>query len=92
MPSPPPGTKQQWIDIYMKEEEENSQQLLALAAEYSTLSLNYSPEKDNPHFCILLPEHDPSLLTSISEVQQGDWDETHPKTRIGAVMKGKCEE
>eukprot|EP00957_Ditylum_brightwellii_P190165 14475479-Ditylum_brightwellii.AAC.1 len=69
MPLPPPGTNQQWIDIYTKEEEEDSQQLLSLTAEYNKLFPNDSSGKDNPHLYVLLPEYDPLLLTSITEVQ-----------------------
>eukprot|EP00957_Ditylum_brightwellii_P059084 4481875-Ditylum_brightwellii.AAC.1 len=38
-----------------------------------------------PRLCILLPEYDPKLLTPIKA--RADWNETHPKTNIGVVMK-----
>eukprot|EP00957_Ditylum_brightwellii_P131241 10009569-Ditylum_brightwellii.AAC.1 len=37
---------------------------------------------------VLFPEFDPKLLTPISRYQKADWDETHPKTSLGVIMKG----
>ena len=38
-----------------------------------------------PYRKILLPEYDPRLLRRIKA--RADWDETHPKTKIGVTMK-----
>eukprot|EP00957_Ditylum_brightwellii_P186332 14186645-Ditylum_brightwellii.AAC.1 len=88
MSPPPPGTKQQWIDMYKKEEEEDSQKLLALTVEYNKLCQYDASGNNNLHLCVILLEYGPSLPIPISDVQQGYWDKTHPKTRIGVMMKG----
>eukprot|EP00957_Ditylum_brightwellii_P137203 10461043-Ditylum_brightwellii.AAC.1 len=38
-------------------------------------------------FPVALPEFDPSLLTPIAPYQYADWDETHPKAKVGVSMK-----
>eukprot|EP00957_Ditylum_brightwellii_P149999 11423928-Ditylum_brightwellii.AAC.1 len=41
------------------------------------------PRQRGPFLPILLPEYDPAHLKHIAFDQQADWDETHPKCRIG---------
>eukprot|EP00957_Ditylum_brightwellii_P018496 1391015-Ditylum_brightwellii.AAC.1 len=45
---------------------------------------DYDPTK--PHW-VVLPEYDSNNLTSIGLYQCADWDETHPKAKIGVTMK-----
>eukprot|EP00957_Ditylum_brightwellii_P093490 7120061-Ditylum_brightwellii.AAC.1 len=51
-------------------------------------------EEDNHKHLLALKEqresgeYDLNLLTLISLYQRADWDETHPKVRIGSIMKG----
>ena len=89
MPPPPPGTKDQWTQQYEKEEADNNnnclQELINAENEYH---LSEPTPNNQPHLLDLLPEYNPCLLSPISSYQKVDWDETHPKTKLGVTMKG----
>eukprot|EP00957_Ditylum_brightwellii_P006796 515234-Ditylum_brightwellii.AAC.1 len=88
MPPPPRGTKKQWIQLYNKEEEEDCKCLNVLCEKLNSHIKEDALGTHQSNLPVLLPEYDPNFLTSISPFQKADWDETHPKTKIGIVMKG----
>eukprot|EP00957_Ditylum_brightwellii_P203575 15335262-Ditylum_brightwellii.AAC.1 len=81
MPPVPSGTNPDWVAAYLHDEADNDKRLNALIAadnEQRRICTLYAPQ---PCVCILLPEYDPKLLAPIKV--RADWDETHPKTKIG---------
>jgi hypothetical protein len=88
MPPPPHGRKEQWIQDYNNDKMEEQSQLNTFIAAENERRLNDPSPNNQPHLTVLLPEFDPKLLTPISRYQRADWDETHPKTRLGVIMKG----
>ena len=88
MPPTPRGTKEQWIQLYIKEEEEDRKRLNVLREKLNSNLKEDALGNNQSNLLVLLPEYDPNCLTPISPFQKADWDETHPKTKIGIVMKG----
>eukprot|EP00957_Ditylum_brightwellii_P102358 7802114-Ditylum_brightwellii.AAC.1 len=88
MPPPPRDTKEQWIQLFNKAEEEDCKHLNALCEKLNSHLKEDALGNDQYNLPIILPEYDPNCLTSISPYQKAEWDETYPKTNIGVVMKG----
>eukprot|EP00957_Ditylum_brightwellii_P210150 15364616-Ditylum_brightwellii.AAC.1 len=89
MPPVPPGTKPDWVATYLHEEKikrECLQDLIAEDKEKRSICPLYSVQ---PHLPILLPENDPKKFTKIK--CKADWDEAHPKAKVGVVMKNNCQ-
>ena len=77
----PPGTKPDWVALYLHDEATNKERLQKLIAEDNEKRRMCPLYAAQPRLPILLPEYDPRKLSPIKV--RADWDETHPKARIG---------
>eukprot|EP00957_Ditylum_brightwellii_P199473 15205490-Ditylum_brightwellii.AAC.1 len=75
------GTKPDWVALYLHDEATNKECLQKLITEDNEKRRMCPLYTAQPRLPILLPEYDPCKLLPI-KVRE-DWDETHPKARIG---------
>eukprot|EP00957_Ditylum_brightwellii_P084485 6424493-Ditylum_brightwellii.AAC.1 len=83
-----PGTKPDWVALYLYDEETKKGCLQKLIVENNEKRRMCPFYAAQPCLPILLPEYDPHKLSPIKV--RADWDKTHPKVRIGCVMKSNC--
>eukprot|EP00957_Ditylum_brightwellii_P196242 14952419-Ditylum_brightwellii.AAC.1 len=88
MPPVPSGTNPDWVALYLYDEEINKEFLQKLTIKDKEKRRMCPLYAAQPCLSILLPEYDPLKLMPIKV--RADWDETHPKARIGGVMKNNC--
>eukprot|EP00957_Ditylum_brightwellii_P041709 3158924-Ditylum_brightwellii.AAC.1 len=89
MPPPPPGTNPAWVAAYFGVKDKNEQCLNSLIVVKNEKSRYCPLYTAQPCLPVLLPKYDPTLLTKIEA--RADWDEAHPKTKIGVVSKSNRE-
>ena len=85
MPPVPQGTNPDWVSTFLQDEENDRKCLQTLIWEDKQKRRICPLYASQPRLKILLPEYDPRLLRCIKA--RADWDETHPKTKIGVTMK-----
>eukprot|EP00957_Ditylum_brightwellii_P018074 1362024-Ditylum_brightwellii.AAC.1 len=105
MPPPPHNRDKKWIESYTHDSNQDQMQLNLLFEEEknhqmqqsSNVAVSSTPPLLLPSynatkpFPVVLPDFDPSLLTPIGPYQRADWNETHPKAKVGVSMKRQRE-